>query len=212
MVLTSSATDSDAVALAHSLQAQHLATIVGEQTGRGVHPGEEVPLGADLALFVQAGRSENPLTSSGWEGVGVKPDIEADAADALKVALQQLGQKPTASDITALSRSQVFMPRDAQSPDTADAVRHIIDENQRGEPEYGLLTPSVAKAERTQLPQLHEMYSKLGTPESINFVEVDRNGADVYDVKFSNGALRISIFVNADGKIASLAATPIGPG
>jgi hypothetical protein len=210
-VLTSSETFSGGEALAYGLQALHLATIVGETTGGGAHPVGGVPLGAGFGMMLPGGRSENPVTKTNWEGVGVKPDIAVPAADALKVALQRLGAKPAASDIDDLSQTRLFTARSTQQPGSEAAVRRIIDENQRGEPNYQLMTAFVAKATRAQLPQLKELFLSMGALESVTFIEVDRFGSDIYNVKMAKGAMRISIVLTSDGKVENIGAQPTGP-
>jgi catechol 2,3-dioxygenase-like lactoylglutathione lyase family enzyme len=109
-VLTSSFTFSGGEALAYDLRALGLARVVGETTGGGAHPGGMVPLGTMFAMFVPAGRGENPTTGTNWEGVGVTPDIAAPAADALKVALEELGVSARSTEIDALSEARLFEP------------------------------------------------------------------------------------------------------
>ena len=93
-VLTSSGTFSGAEECAYDLKTQKRATIVGETTGGGAHPGGNVPIGAGLALFVPSGRAINPVTKTDWEGTGVEPDVKVSADQALataqKLALEKL--------------------------------------------------------------------------------------------------------------------------
>lgn len=93
-VLTSSGTFSGAEECAYDLQTQKRATIVGETTGGGAHPGGNVPIGAGLTLFVPSGRAINPVTKTDWEGTGVEPDVKVSAdlalATAQKLALAKL--------------------------------------------------------------------------------------------------------------------------
>jgi hypothetical protein len=85
-VLTSRRTFSGAEEFAYNLQTQKRATLVGETTGGGAHPGGLVALGAGFAAFVPTGRAINPLTGTNWEGVGVKPELATSAEAALKTA------------------------------------------------------------------------------------------------------------------------------
>ena len=55
-------------------------------TGGGANPGGGVPLVDKFGVFIPTGAAYNPITKTNWEGVGVKPDVEVPAADALKVA------------------------------------------------------------------------------------------------------------------------------
>ena len=114
-VLTSSRTFSGGEALAYDLRALELARVVGETTAGGAHPGGMVPVGAGFAMFVPTGRGENPTTGTNWQNVGVVPDVAAPAADALKVALEQLGVAPRDTDVDALSEARLFEPRLTQA-------------------------------------------------------------------------------------------------
>jgi hypothetical protein len=51
----------------------------------------------------------------------------------------------------------------------------------------------------------------MGSIQSMSFVSVDGQGADVYDVKFANGSLTWMIVVTPDGKTAMSAIRPSGP-
>jgi len=82
-VLVSARTFSGAEEFAYNLKALKRATIVGETTGGGAHPGDMRPLGPNFAMFVPTGRAINPITKTNWEGVGVEPDVKVPAAEAL---------------------------------------------------------------------------------------------------------------------------------
>lgn len=85
-VLTSGRTFSGAEEFAYNLQNLGRATIVGETTGGGAHPGEDVRIDDHFGAFIPAGRAINPITKTNWEGTGVKPDIEVPADKALPTA------------------------------------------------------------------------------------------------------------------------------
>jgi hypothetical protein len=85
-VLTSSRTFSGAEEFAYNLQCLKRATVVGETTGGGAHPGGMFPLGDHFAMFISTGRAINPITKTNWEGTGVKPDVAVPAAKALDTA------------------------------------------------------------------------------------------------------------------------------
>lgn len=85
-VLTSAFTFSGGEECAYDLQAQKRATLVGEVTGGGANPGSVVALAHGFVAFIPSGRAINPVTRTNWEHVGVKPDVAAPAAEALKVA------------------------------------------------------------------------------------------------------------------------------
>jgi hypothetical protein len=210
-VLTSARTFSGGEAVAYDIQALKLGTIVGEVTGGGANPGGMVPLGPDYFMFMPGGRGENPTTGTNWEGVGVQPDVETPAADALKVALGLLGHTTDKTEIEALSEAPLFEPRSTANPLSAAAVRRMSEELARGEPNYDLLTEGMQQVTRQQLPQLQQRFQQLGAIESVTFVEVDGQGGDAFDVKFANGALRWSIVVLPDGRTASAGIRPMPP-
>ena len=62
------------------------ATLIGERTGGGAHPGSAIRLNDHFGAIVPSGRSISPITHTDWKGVGVMPDVATDADDALSRA------------------------------------------------------------------------------------------------------------------------------
>lgn len=95
-VLTGPTTFSGAEELAYDLQQLGRATVVGERTRGGAHPRNGFRLHPHLELAVPVGRAVGALSGTNWEGVGVVPDVEVPAADALttahRLALDRLAQ------------------------------------------------------------------------------------------------------------------------
>lgn len=95
-VLTSKRTFSGAEEFAYNLKNLKRATIVGETTGGGAHPGGMRTLAGDFRIFVPTGRAISPITKTNWEGTGVAPDIATNADEALErakaLALKALGR------------------------------------------------------------------------------------------------------------------------
>ncbi len=95
-VLTAQRTFSAPKSLAYELQQMRRATIVGETTGGGAHPGAWFPLDERFAIFVPLSRSISATSGGDWEGVGVKPDDPCPAPQALdrahRAALAKLGR------------------------------------------------------------------------------------------------------------------------
>ena len=87
-VLTSKSTFSGAEEFAYNLKSRKRATIVGETTGGGAHPGAIRRLAGNFTMFVPTGRAINPVTRTNWEGTGVAPDVVAASDDALERALE----------------------------------------------------------------------------------------------------------------------------
>lgn len=92
-LLTSRRSFSGAEEFSYNLKNLKRATLIGETTGGGAHPGDMVKVGTHFQVFIPGGRAINPITKTNWEGTGVEPDIKVPADDALRVA-QVLALKP----------------------------------------------------------------------------------------------------------------------
>ncbi len=98
-VLTSKQTFSGAEEFSYNVKALKRGTLVGERTGGGANPGGSVRLTAHFSMFIPSGRAINPITKTNWEGVGVEPDVNVPAEDALRSA-QILALKKLLGDET----------------------------------------------------------------------------------------------------------------
>ncbi|QDQ26167.1 S41 family peptidase [Chitinimonas arctica] len=91
-VLTAKRTFSAAEEFSYNLQSLKRATLVGETTGGGAHPGDMYRVHSHFQVFVANGKAINPITKTNWEGKGVVPEVPVAAADALlsahKLALE----------------------------------------------------------------------------------------------------------------------------
>ncbi len=85
-VLTSNRTFSGAEEFSYNLKNLKRATIVGETTGGGAHPGDGFRLGDHFEAFIPTGRAISPITKTNWEGTGVEPDVKVPQEQALKTA------------------------------------------------------------------------------------------------------------------------------
>lgn len=85
-ILTSKETFSAGEEFSYNLQARQRATLIGEATAGGAHPGSPYRLHPHFEAFIPNGRTVNPITGQNWEGVGVQPDISVAQDRALKVA------------------------------------------------------------------------------------------------------------------------------
>jgi hypothetical protein len=85
-VLTSTRTFSGAEEFSYNLKNLKRATIIGETTGGGAHPGGSERLADHFSAFIPTGRAINPISKTNWEGTGVEPDIRAPKEHALKIA------------------------------------------------------------------------------------------------------------------------------
>jgi len=85
-VLTSKRTFSGAEEFTYNLKNLKRATIIGETTGGGAHPGGGFRITEHFGMFVPTGRAISPITKTNWEGTGVTPDVDVPADQALLVA------------------------------------------------------------------------------------------------------------------------------
>ena len=85
-VLTSKRTFSGAEEFTYNLKNLKRATIIGETTGGGAHPGGGFRITEHFGMFVPTGRAISPITKTNWEGTGVTPDVDVPADQALAVA------------------------------------------------------------------------------------------------------------------------------
>ncbi|MEV6242278.1 S41 family peptidase [Lentzea sp. NPDC051838] len=92
-VLTSSRTFSAAEELSYNLQQTERATLIGETTKGGAHPGDRYRVGPHLKSSIPNGRSINPISGTNWEAVGVVPHIAVPADEAFEVAYKKATSK-----------------------------------------------------------------------------------------------------------------------
>ena len=85
-ILTSARTFSAAEEFTYDLKNLKRATVVGETTGGGAHPGGLRRLTDHFGIWLPTGRAINPITKTNWEGTGIEPDIKTPAVDALDAA------------------------------------------------------------------------------------------------------------------------------
>lgn len=85
-ILTSSYSFSAAEALPYYLKNRKKAVVVGEVSGGGAHPWTGYAVGERFFTHIPTSRTPDPITGTDWEGVGVQPDIEVPASQALDTA------------------------------------------------------------------------------------------------------------------------------
>ncbi|MFJ8960707.1 S41 family peptidase [Lentzea sp. NPDC102401] len=88
-VLTSARTFSGGEELSYDLQQTERATLIGETTKGGAHPGDRYRVGPHLKSSIPNGRAINPVSGTNWEGVGVVPHISVPAEEAFEVAYEK---------------------------------------------------------------------------------------------------------------------------
>jgi C-terminal processing protease CtpA/Prc len=79
--------------LALALKRTGRATLIGQTTRGAGNFGRPFKLPHNFSAFVPFGRTFDPASGQGWEGTGVRPDIEVPAEKALDEALRVAGLK-----------------------------------------------------------------------------------------------------------------------
>jgi len=90
IVLTSRETFSAGEDLAYALKTLHRATLIGETTAGGAHPGDMRRIGDHFQAFIPDSRSISPITHTDWEGTGVAPEVSVASDKALVEARKRL--------------------------------------------------------------------------------------------------------------------------
>jgi retinol-binding protein 3 len=106
-VLTSSRTFSAAEEFTYNLKNLERATIVGETSGGGAHPGGVRRITDYFGIWLPNGRAINPITKTNWEGTGVEPHIKVSSADALRAAHLDALQKVRSTATDSRHRDQL---------------------------------------------------------------------------------------------------------
>jgi len=103
-VLTAQRTFSAPESFAYELQQTRRATIVGERTGGGAHPGAWFPIDERFSIFIPLSRYVSATSGGDWEGTGVKPDVICGASEALACA-HRLALSRTGGGATVVRRA-----------------------------------------------------------------------------------------------------------
>ncbi|MEU8226467.1 S41 family peptidase [Kribbella sp. NPDC048915] len=91
-VLTSERTFSGGEELAYNVQQFGRGTVVGERTRGGAHPRAGFKLHDQLEASVPVARSVNAVSGTNWEGVGIVPDFDVPADQALTTAYRKAAE------------------------------------------------------------------------------------------------------------------------
>jgi hypothetical protein len=85
-VLTSGSTISAAEQFCYDLKMLKRATLVGEMTRGSAHAGVFHRIDDHFGIGVPEVRAVNPFSKTDWEGIGVEPDVNVKASEALQTA------------------------------------------------------------------------------------------------------------------------------
>ena len=94
---------------------------------------------------------------------------------------------------------------------TENALRRLVAGLARGSPDYDKLSPQFAEIVRRDLPRTQPLFSSMGELRSVTYRERGALGGDVYDLVFTNGSVRMSAALDADGKMTGGILQPMNP-
>jgi C-terminal processing protease CtpA/Prc len=200
-VLTSSFTFSGAEEFSYNLKNMKRGTIIGETTGGGAHPVEgHVFLNLNVEIGVPYGRAINPITHTNWEGVGVKPDIEVPASEALTVArveaLKKLRDKATSEDRRRVFNWELEAVESEQHPvqvDPAAAKRYAG--------AYGPRRITVENGELYYQRERRPKYRMIPmTPATFRLDAPDMGGFRLRFVANEQGTITEAVGLYSDGR------------
>lgn len=84
-------------------------------------------------------------------------------------------------------------------------LRREIDAEQKGTPDFEIMSPSLKAAAERQWPAIQDTNRRLGKFLSLEFLHVDERGWDVYEAKYQQGHLVWSVGpLTADHKLMGL--------
>ena len=92
-------------------------------------------------------------------------------------------------------------PASAPTPGTEAMLRRLVAGLASGSPPYDKLSPQFAEVVRGDLPRTHPLFSSMGDLKSVTFRGRGPSGEDVYDLVFANGGVRMSVALDADGRM-----------
>lgn len=111
-ILMSQNTFSAAESFSYILQARNRAVLVGERTPGGANPSDNVRLHEHFMMSIPMAMSVDPITQSNWQYVGVRPDHDAPADEALTLTQRLILEEQIAnSDESDSRREKEFVLR-----------------------------------------------------------------------------------------------------
>jgi DNA-binding CsgD family transcriptional regulator len=92
---------------------------------------------------------------------------------------------------------------------TEAVLRRLVAGLASGSPDYSNLSPQFAEVVRGDLPMTHPMFSSMGELKSVTFRGRGAMGDDVYDLVFAKGEARMSVALDANGRMTGGMLQPV---
>lgn len=107
------------------------------------------------------------------------------------------------------STAPVPVSRTTPKPAAEPALRRLVAEIARGEPDYSRMSAQFGQTTRVQLPALQPRLQSLGAIQTVTFANVDLAGNDVFTVRFASGTdMIITIGVDDAGIVQTAGLRP----
>jgi DNA-binding CsgD family transcriptional regulator len=103
----------------------------------------------------------------------------------------------------------VVTPASAPNPGTEAVLRRLVAGLASGSPDYNKLSLQFAEVVRRDLPRTQPMFSSMGELKSVTFRGRGPRGDDVYDLIFAKGGVRMSVALDADGRMTGGMLQPV---
>ncbi|HEY8255713.1 MAG TPA: S41 family peptidase [Rhizomicrobium sp.] len=214
-ILTNARTFSSAENFAYDLKVRGRALIYGQTTGGAANPAVGRMLNARFGILFSAGRIENPVTGTSWQGVGIAPDMAMDEKHAFQAAVLNIaskrgglddikGQLANQTDEDPFVEEHLMEIPTAPRPGSEAALRRNIEDIVQGTASYKLMSNELAETIRLQRHRLQDLLTPLGPIRSVTFKYVSSQGLDVFDVIMAHGLLQSGIFVEPNGKVETM--------
>ena len=104
---------------------------------------------------------------------------------------------------------RVSAPGSVPTAGTEAVLRRLVAGLASGSPDYDNLSPQFAEVVRRDLPTTHPMFSSMGELKSMTFRGRGPMGDDVYDLVFAKGGVRMSVALDADGRMTGGMLQPV---
>jgi DNA-binding transcriptional MerR regulator len=122
---------------------------------------------------------------------------------------EQVAPRVDESVVTDLEEALAERVRDKRPVQDGEALLHrVIDQHQRGEPDYERMTPPLAAIAREQYPMIKAELDRLGMIKDMTFKGVTEGGWDVYEIGFHEGRQEWSFVLAADGRFGGILFRP----
>lgn len=123
--------------------------------------------------------------------------------------LEQVAPKVSASTASGLEEALAKRIEERRPLENSESLlRAIIDQHQRGEPDYERMTAPLALLAQEQASMIRSDLEQVGPLKTLTFKGVNEEGWDVYDVLFEKERLEWSFALASDGKLAGLFIRP----